>query len=125
MLATDRDAVVCDLAETYGIWDMRALPVSTLATLAAGLRDTSRIKMKMAGLRTDQNTLLLAAAVDCLNWLVWSKTKDGQNNCNRPKSLVDLLTGQAEPNEKRARSFRTGAEFEAEWTKRGGGKHGN
>ena len=28
---------------------------------------------------------LLAAIVNNLNWLVWSKTKDGQKNRNRPK----------------------------------------
>ena len=30
---------------------------------------------------------LLAAIVNDLNWLVWSKTKDGQRNRNRPKPV--------------------------------------
>ena len=30
---------------------------------------------------------LLAAIVNDLNWLVWSKTKDGQRNRNRPKPI--------------------------------------
>lgn len=50
MLCVDRDAVICDLAETYHILDYRALPVRLLATLCCGLRDDSRIKLKMHGL---------------------------------------------------------------------------
>ena len=30
---------------------------------------------------------LLASAVDALRWLVWSKTKDGEKNRNRPKPV--------------------------------------
>ena len=41
MMALDREALLCDLAETYGIYDVRALPVSTLAVLASGLRENS------------------------------------------------------------------------------------
>jgi hypothetical protein len=49
MLSTDRDALICDMAETYHVYDMRALPTKTVATLACGLREDSRIKLKMAG----------------------------------------------------------------------------
>ena len=34
---------MCDLAETYGVLDMDALPAHLVATLAAGLREDSRI----------------------------------------------------------------------------------
>lgn len=94
MLATDRDALVCDLAETYGIYDMRALPVTTLATLAAGLREDSRIKKKLSGARVGPDTLLLAAIADRLSLLVWSRTEDAQKGRNRPASIVDALTGK-------------------------------
>lgn len=49
MLSADRDALICDMAETYHIYDVRALPVKMLATLACGLRDDSRIKLKITG----------------------------------------------------------------------------
>lgn len=39
---------------------------------------------------------LLAAILNDLNWLVWSKTKDGQRNRNRPK-----LVGPFEAEKKR------------------------
>ena len=35
----------------------------------------------------DDTALLLASAVDALNWLVWSKTKDGKKNRNHPKPI--------------------------------------
>ena len=52
MIRLDRDALICDLAETYHIYDMRSLPLQTVATLSAGLRDDSRIKMKAGGVNT-------------------------------------------------------------------------
>ena len=63
MISADRDALLCDFAETYGIYDFRALPAFTLATLAVGLRDDSRIKMKMHGTRITRTETLLAGAV--------------------------------------------------------------
>ena len=49
MIRFDEDALICDLAETYHIYDYRSLPVKLVATLSAGLRDDSRIKLKAAG----------------------------------------------------------------------------
>ena len=43
MMAVNRDALICDLAETYGILDCQALPALLLATLSCGLRADSRI----------------------------------------------------------------------------------
>ncbi len=43
MLAADEDALVCDLAETYGLLDYRAHGARLVATLAVGLRPYARI----------------------------------------------------------------------------------
>lgn len=74
MLATDRDSLECDLAETYGVLEMEALPVRKLAVLSFGLRDNSRIKMKLAGMKVSMDRLMLAGCFDMLSWLRWSKT---------------------------------------------------
>ena len=67
MIATDENALLCDLAETYGIFDFNALPVETLAALSFGLRENSRIKRKMSGaLEVDEMELL----VDKSKWPV-------------------------------------------------------
>lgn len=74
MIAKDKNALICDMAETYKVFDLRALPVPMLATLAAGLRDDSRIKIKLSGARAATDTLLLASIADALNFLAWAKT---------------------------------------------------
>lgn len=50
MMATDEDALICDFAETYHIYDYRQLKPSYAATLAAGLREDSRIRTILGGL---------------------------------------------------------------------------
>ena len=50
MLNLDKDALLCDLAETYHIYDYKSLPCKMVATFSCGLRADSRIKMKIAGI---------------------------------------------------------------------------
>lgn len=123
MLATDRDALICDLAETYGIFDFRALPVSLLATLSVGLRENSRIKMRMSGEKPIRNEILLAAIADRLSLLVWFMTEDGQNGVNRPESLVEMLLGGTLENSD-IETFDSADAFEEEWRRRTEAPHG-
>ena len=124
MMAVDRDALVCDLAETYGILDHKALPVPLLATLASGLRDNSRIKMKMSGQQISVDTMLLAALVDHMAMSVWMRSENAQKGRDKPQSVLALLTGQEQ--EEKSVGFATPEEYErkrAEIIK--GGQHGN
>lgn len=123
-MAEDRDALVCDLAETYGIFDYRALPAFRLATLAAGLREDSRIKMRLSGGKVPRSEMLLAAAVDRLSLLVWFVTEDGQQGRNRPKSILDILLGGEKETDRDTVGFETGADFEAAWKQMTGVDHG-
>lgn len=122
MIATDRNALLCDLAETYGIFDIKALPASVLATLSVGLRDDSRIKMKMAGEKIPRGDLMQAAMVDRLSLLLWAKTKDAQHGINRPKSLLEVLMGTQKKGD--VQSFDSPEDFETEWKRRTGVAHG-
>lgn len=79
------------------------------ATLAAGLRDDSRSAMSLSGMRVTPRDLLMAAAVDRLSLLVWSKTKDAEKGRKRPKSIVEALTKEEK---KEVISFATAEEFE-------------
>lgn len=92
MLETDEDALICDLAETYGLFDYQALQVKMLATLSNGLRDDSRIKMSLSGAMISTETMISAYCADNLALLVWLNTEDAKRNRNRPKSLVEALT---------------------------------
>lgn len=110
MLKTDKNALICDLAETYQIYNYKQLPPSMVAIFAIGLRDDSRIKMKLSGAKVSPNILLLSGIVDRLNLLLWSKTKDGLKGINKPKSILDELYNK----ESDISAFASGKEFEAE-----------
>ncbi len=110
MLKIDENALICDLAETYHIYNYRQLPPSMVAIFAIGLRDDSRIKMKLSGAKVSPNILLLSGIVDRLNLLLWSKTKDGLKGINKPKSILDELYNK----ESDISAFASGKEFEEE-----------
>lgn len=120
MISTDEEALICDMAETYGIFDIWSLPVKTLATLAAGLRDDARIKLIMNGLQLPINTMLSALIADRLAVLVWQQTIDGVKNINQPKSILDIILGREETENKDIMTFSSGREFEEAW--KGGGE---
>lgn len=115
MLKTDKDALICDLAETYGIYDMGLLPVKTVAALAFGLGDGSRSKLALRGERYPLETILLAVIADGVNYIRWSKTQAAADNPNNPpdRFLNDML-GVPQPGDSdRCRTFKTAADFEA------------
>ena len=95
-----------------------------LAALSVGLRDDSRIKMKLAGQKLTKLETLAAATVDRLSMLVWLNSEDGRKGENRPASVLGMLLGE-EPEEKPVEGFETAEEFEAEWTRRTGVSHGS
>ena len=66
MISDYPDALTCDMAETYGIFDIKRLPASLAATLAVGLRDDSRVKRAKSGQTVDDLTMMLAIIVDLL-----------------------------------------------------------
>lgn len=94
MVAKHEDALICDLAETYNIYDYRQLPPPKVAVFAIGLKDDSRIKMKLSNQNVTLEALLLAGIADRLSILVWGQTKDGQKGINKPQMLVDMLTSK-------------------------------
>lgn len=66
----------------------------------------------MADMRYTLDTLLSAGILDRLSILIWQKTEDAQTGKNRPASVVDLLTGNAQEPETENISFASGKEFE-------------
>lgn len=64
MISRDEDALICDMAETYNIYDIKSLPLPYLATLASGLGMDSRIRLKAEGLKAGWSTVMLAALLE-------------------------------------------------------------
>jgi len=125
MLRIDRDAVICDLAETYGIFNHRALPVKLLATLVVGLREDSRIMRKISGVKISRGDILLAAVLDRLTMIAWMLSEDGANGATRPRSVLDVLLGV--PKQTPASDvevYDTPEDYEDEWFRRTGVRHG-
>lgn len=110
MKASDEGALICDLAETYGILDMSRIPVGILSELAAGLPDESRSMRKITGRRLSLTEELLAAILDGINILIWAQSKDGKYNRNRPESILEKLAEK--PKEKDTASFESAEDFE-------------
>lgn len=111
MIGFDEDALICDLAETYHIYDYRQLPPSRIAVFSCGLRENSRIKMKLSNQSVPLDITLLAGIVDRLSMIMWQKTKDGQSGKNKPTFILDLLSGKPQA-EKKEVVFNSSEEFE-------------
>lgn len=111
MIKLDKDALICDLAETYQIYDYRQLSPQRVAVFSLGLRENSRIKMKLSNQVVPIDTLLLAGISDKLSTLVWFQTKDGQKGKNRPTMLTDLLNRKEVENKRDVIIFDSGEEF--------------
>lgn len=114
MIALDEDALICDLAENYQIYDYKQLPLNQVAVFAYGLRDDSRIKQMMSDQIVPLETTLLASIVDRLSLSLWLKTKDGQKGVNRPASIAELLTknNKEEGDKRDYLVFESGEDFE-------------
>lgn len=110
MIQIDEDALICDLAEVYHIYDYRQLPMLRVAVFSFGLRENSRIKMAVNQQKVAADTLLLAGIQDALNLLVWSKTRDAHKGGRPPVSIVKSMI--EEPVESEELHFETGEDFE-------------
>ena len=107
MMELDEDALICDLAETYHIFDYRSLPVKLVATLSAGLRDDSRIKLKAAGSPVSLETIILAAIADNLSMLRAGFSKD---NRAKPYLFTEAIQGETK---QKTKGFKNAEDFEA------------
>ena len=101
--------LICDLAETYGIYDYKAMKPSLIATLAVGLPDASRVMRKFSGVSLTIEQMLLALIVDGINVGVWQRS--GSKKSKRPQSIFQKLTQKEKKDELMV--FQTPEAFEA------------
>ncbi|HEN2725924.1 TPA: DUF5361 domain-containing protein [Streptococcus agalactiae] len=110
MLKMDEDALVCDLAETYHIYDYKQLPPLKVVVFSLGLREESRINRVISGNRVSFERRILAGMFDRLGMLIWMKTTDGQKGKNRPEMVSTMFDNQQKDSE--VVSFGSGKDFE-------------
>ena len=84
------DLLICDLAETYGIYDYKSMKPSLIATLAVGLPETSRITQKYSSNMLTLDQALLCMIEDSLNRLIWGL--GGSKPSKKPESILKKLT---------------------------------
>lgn len=107
----DEDALLCDFAEVYHLFNYRALPPKYAAALFVGLDEESRIKRKLSGCPVSTQTALLAIIADRLGLLVWQSTEDGHRGTNKPNSIFDAIMRGNEESE--LCGYETGTDFDA------------
>ena len=121
MINVNENALICDLAETYHIFDYRSLPCKLVGILSCGLRDDSRIKMSLSGEELSLERALLAGIYDNTKILSWLNSSDGAKGINRPESIFkSLLNDEEEDSE--ILTFDTKEEFWEAWNSIAGGE---
>lgn len=112
MIALDETALICDFAETYNIYDYKALPVKYAAALASGLGDNSRIKIKARGEKAPRETILAAIIADRLGMLLYAM---GGGKGKQPPLISEKFIDTDET--EKPETFASGAEFMSAWNK--------
>lgn len=107
MYELDKEALLCDLAETYNIYEFEKFSLAKIAIFAKGLREDSRIKMQMSQSKFNVKESLLAGILDRLTLILYSKTKDAEKGKNYPKLLLDEVEKKEE-----IESFTSSEDFE-------------
>lgn len=90
-----------------------------MTTFLVGLREDSRVVMRLNKRPLTLSQQFSVMQYDLLNMLLWTKTKDAKNNKNKPKSLLDKIM-HPEVKEK-VNSYSSGKEFEEAYRRIVGG----
>ena len=93
MINIDEEAFICDMAETYHIYDYKSLPLRMVGIFACGLRQNSRIAMKISGAKFSLEQIVLAAIADGTRMTAWLNSMNGDIGIKKPRSLVEILLG--------------------------------
>lgn len=112
MINVCEDDLICDFAETYRILDYRALSPTLAATLCVGLRDDSRVRMKLSKAKISIEVQLLALISDWAAHIAWMLSSDGHKGINHPAMVSKLLNGEEKTRD--IKTFQSAAAFEAE-----------
>lgn len=105
--------MVCDLAETYNIYNYEQLPVERAAVFVCGLREDARI-WRVFGYK-DIDREIQTMIYDKLNWIAWTKTEAAQDGQAPPERLFDKLFGEPKENPDAAMQFDSPEDFKRAW----------
>lgn len=107
----DENALICDFAEYYHIYDYKRLPARYAGILAHGLRAGSRCVMSVTGQTINPDSLLLATISDELQIVMYQQRAiAGSKHNPKPRLVTDQIKQDAQKNQK-CESFDSPEEF--------------
>ena len=113
MRALHEDALICDFAQYYHVYDLDSLNVRTAAILACGLPKESRTLKTLRKEKVDQNTMLMASILDtCRNIEYGVFQSHSKKKIKKPKSVVQKLLGIDQDKKEEVKGFSSGDAFE-------------
>lgn len=97
MIGNGEGALICDFAETYHIFDYKALPIKLCSTLAVGLPRTARIWAKLGepNLRLIKEQALILL-LDRVSWIQWAMSDNASQGGEPPKPIYNKVFGLKE-----------------------------
>lgn len=107
--------MICDLAETYHIYNYEQLPVEKVAVFVCGLREKARVWQKFG--QHDFDRELLTLIYDKINWIAWTKTESAHNGQAPPDLLFPKLFPDIKKNNDDTVGFKSAEDFNKEWEK--------
>lgn len=118
MRALDNDALICDFAQYYHIYDFTALDLKYAAILADGLPKDSRIMMAMSGRKYQPDAVIQLAILDTVRAIEHAFIK-AHSDAELPefKSLLTELLGEDAQEDIDAQWFTSADDFKAEWAR--------
>ncbi len=90
MIKLDKNALICDFAETYRIYDLWALPARYVSILAVGLKNSSRIKISKSDTSIEFKELLLASILDNLAMINYKLSDQAEPPESITAKLLDI-----------------------------------
>lgn len=120
----NEDALICDLAETYQIYDWKSYHVSFIAILAAGLRQNSRSRMALDSVQADLNGSLLAIIHDDLQNLIYvTQSAHSRKKLKKPEYITDKIIHGVHKQATEYQGYESSEDYEKAWERLAGHKH--
>ena len=115
MRVVHRDALICDFAQYYHVYDIDAVDVQTAAILACGLPSDSRTIREMSGSKHDPERIYKYALIDAVRSVEWAiiQAHSGKKKVKRPESMLQKYLGLDKDQKQEVQGFDSPEEYEA------------
>ncbi|MBQ9031867.1 MAG: hypothetical protein IJ106_10510 [Parasporobacterium sp.] len=111
MRASDEDALICDFAQYYHIYDLEQVGVRKAAILACGLPEESRTMKRLSGNKLSGERVILVSMLDTIRSIEFAVYQShSKKKIKKPKPLLKKMMDGGE--KKELLGYGTAQEFE-------------